>query len=117
MLTEEIGYNIFVEEENLAEAKREIYRTFDKKLKFLTAQYSEQEQKTWGRQLEEAQRLLADNSTATPMLDAILTGEPTGTTREQISTRIVAKARALEVASGQLLAEKNRAIRELDETS
>ena len=80
-------------------------------MKQLTSSYTEEEQKTWNTQLEEAKAYLADNSTSTPMLIEIADGNDIGV----LAQKIVDKANFLKVESGKLLSWKNRELKQLNE--
>ena len=93
--------------------KQKILDSFNFKMSQLTKAYPEQEQKTWDSQFSEALAYKADNTTPTPMLTEIADGGDVGV----LADKIIAKANYLKVESGKLLAEKNRALKALEDAN
>ena len=87
--------------------KNDILTIYSLKMKQLVSKYTEEEQKTWNTQLEEAKAYLADNSASVPMLTEIADGVDIGI----LAQKIVDKATFLQVESGKLLAWKNRELK------
>ena len=96
--------NIPVSELSLEYSREDILQVYERKMKALTSKYTEEEQKTWQTQLEEAKAYLANNTTPTLMLTEIADG----TDIQTLAQNIVAKAEFLKIESGKLLAWKNR---------
>ena len=85
-------------------SKKEIEQQYQQKMQTLTSSYTEEEQKTWQTQLEEAKAYLVNNTTPIPML----TEMADGTDIQTLAQKVVSKAELLKVESGKLLAWKNR---------
>jgi len=110
----EILFYIEADEERNEKRDREVKKEniisqYKQKMAELTKDYTEEEQKTWGTQVTEAQAYLADNTTPTPMLTEIANGGDIGV----LAQKIVEKANFLKIESGKLLAWKNRELAEI----
>jgi len=102
-----VAYEAYQIKEDKENKKYDISKQFKRKMKQLTSKYTEEEQKTWNTQLEEAKAYLADNSASVPMLTEIADGVDIGI----LAQKIVDKATFLQVESGKLLAWKNRELK------
>ncbi|MCA0973387.1 GA module-containing protein [Halomonas denitrificans] len=79
-------------------AMRRINSAYEAELASIRSEYPDSEQMTWDKQEREARAYLADSGTATPLLDAMATGRGMG--KDELATRIIAKADAWMQASG-----------------
>jgi hypothetical protein len=85
---------------------------FAEQVKQITAGYSEDEIKTWDKQVAEAEAYTANAAAPTPLLDA-LTGA-TGASKADLVGRVRTKASAYSAAVGEALGKKQKAIKELN---
>jgi len=85
---------------------------FAVEVKTITAGYTDDEIKTWDKQLGEAAAFTADATAPTPLLDA-LTGA-TGVAKADLVGRVISKANAYSAAVGEALGKKQKAIKELN---
>lgn len=88
-----------------------IEATFAKQVKQITAGYSEDEIKTWDKQVAEAEAYTANAAAPTPLLDA-LTGA-TGDAKADLVGKVISKANAYSAAVGEALGKKQKAIKDL----
>ena len=103
------------EQSNRDTSKEAINRYFEAKMSTLVSSYPKSERDTWDIQQFEAMTYLKSKDEAdAPLLSDVLKGEPDGVTLEEFSNRVLAKATPFKKIAGQLLAEKNKALRELN---
>ena len=94
---------------------KRINQDFETKMSALVNSYPKAERDTWDIQQFEAMTYLKTKDEAdTPLLNEVLKGEPDGVTLEELCNRVLAKATPFKKMAGQLLAEKNKALRELE---
>jgi len=113
----ELGINIAEVEktEKLKKAKQRIIQDFEAKMSALINGYPTAERDTWDIQQYEAMTYLKSKDEAdAPLLSEVLKGEPEGVTLEELCNRVLAKAVPFKKMAGQYLAEKNKALRELE---
>ncbi len=84
---------------------------FAEQVKQITAGYSEDEIKTWDKQVAEAEAYTANAAAPTPLLDA-LTGA-TGDSKADLVGRVMFKANAYATAVGAVLGAKQKAVTDL----
>ena len=95
--------------------KVDIIKNFDLIMSALVNSYPKAERDTWDIQQFEAMTYLKSKDEAdAPLLSEVLKGEPEGVTLEELCNRVLAKAVPFKKMAGQYLAEKNKAIRELE---
>ena len=87
-----------------------IEQKFKNKMQTLTSKYTEEEQKTWQTQLEEARAYLTDSTAITPMLTEIADGAD----KMVLAQKIIDKADFLKIESGKLLAWRNRELAKIE---
>ena len=93
----------------------EVLRDFQEKMTALVNGYPKAERDTWDIQQFEAMTYLKTKDDAdAPLLSEVLKGEPEGVTLEELCNRVLAKAKPFKKIAGQLLAKKNKALRELE---
>lgn len=85
-------------DEARAAKRREIDAAYSAELAVITDDYPEVERLTWDKQEREARAWAADNTAATPLLDAIASAR--GLTLSELVTRVIDKADAWVTASG-----------------
>ena len=108
------------EEEAAIEAERaksraiaEINATFEKEIAAIKAGYTEDEIKSWSQQVAEAEAYQADNTAATPLLDAMVAQR--GDTKDELVLRIATNAAQYAQVFGAALGKKQKAIADLDQ--
>lgn len=84
----------------------EINALYQQAIATLTPTYPEDERLTFDKQEQEARAWLADNSTSTPFIDALVTGRQMD--KAELVNRIIAKADAFAIASGHLTGQRQR---------
>lgn len=84
---------------------------FLKEIESVKAGYVEDEIKSWPQQIAEAQAYQADNTAATPLLDAIMTQR--GGTKDELVLRIATNATQYASVFGAALGKKQKAIADL----
>ena len=101
-----------LEKEGLA---KRIKQDFEARMTALVKRYPKAERDTWDIQQFEAMSYLKSKDEAdAPLLSEVLKGEPDGVTLEELCTRVLAKATPFKKIAGQILAEKTKALRELN---
>lgn len=109
----ELKYNKPLSEKD--NKKVEIVRAFEENMSALVNSYPKAERDTWDiQQYEAMQYLQTKKDDVAPLLSEVLKGEPDGTTMEDLCNRVLAKAVPFKKIAGQLLAEKNKALREIE---
>lgn len=94
---------------------KRINQDFETKMSAIINSYPKAERDTWDIQQFEAMTYLKSKDEAdAPLLSEVLKGEPEGVTLEELCNRVLAKATPFKKMAGQLLAEKNKALRELE---
>lgn len=94
-----------------ADAIRQINQTFEEEVAAIKDGYTEDEIKSWSQQVAEAQAYQADQTAATPLLDAILVNR--GGTKDELVLRIAANATQYAQVFGAALGKKQKAIADL----
>lgn len=84
----------------------EINALYQQAIATLTPTYPDDERLTFDKQEQEARAWLADNSTSTPFIDALVTGRQMD--KAELVSRIIAKADAFAIASGLLTGQRQR---------
>lgn len=92
-------------------AIKKIEAEYSEAVKAITAGYTDDEIKTWDKQLGEAAAFTADATAPTPLLDA-LTGA-TGDAKADLVGKVISKANAYSAAVGEALGKKQKAIKDL----
>ncbi len=82
----------------------EINSEADRALSVITDAYPESERLSWDKQEQEARNWLADNSVATPLLDAISSGRGLG--KDVLAARVIVKADAFAAESGDVFGKR-----------
>lgn len=88
------------------QAVRRINRNYDEAMNALVTEYPEKERESWGKQEREARDWLADNTKATPFMDAMLVAR-TDLTKTQLANLIITKSDTLADATGQLTGKRH----------
>lgn len=83
---------------------REAQKAFQVEARQVVNKYTPEERETWPIQLEEAKAYLADNTSPTPMLDAILS--ESGEEKGVLVNRIITKNTEFREAVGKALGKK-----------
>jgi len=81
---------------------QEINGQYNQTLRALTTANS-YEAVSWTKQETQARAWIVDNNTVTPIIDALLVSRNMGETKEELITKIIAKADAYETLYGQIL--------------
>ena len=116
------GYQLLLEKEEqervaakAEEAKQlviaEINATFEEEIAAIKAGYTEDEIKSWPQQIAEAEAYQADNTAATPLLDAMIAA--TGGTKDELVLSIATNATQYAQVFGAALGKKQKAIADL----
>lgn len=84
----------------------EINTVYQQAIATLTPTYPDDERLTFDKQEQEARTWLADNSASTPFVDALSAGRQME--KEELVSRIIAKANAFALASGSLTGQRQR---------
>ena len=104
-----------INKQNKKTRELKITNTFEAKMSALVNSYPKAERDTWDIQQFEAMTYLKSKDEAdAPLLSEVLKGEPEGVTLEELCNRVLAKAVPFKKMAGQYLAEKNKALRELE---
>ena len=98
-------------EQAKSRAIAEINATFEEEIAAVKEGYVEDEIKSWPQQIAEAEAYQADNTSATPMLDAMIAA--TGGTKDELVLRIATNATQYAQAFGEALGKKQKAIADL----
>lgn len=88
-----------------------IEATFSESVKAITAGYSEDEIKTWDKQLSEATAFTANSTASTPFLDSLR--GVTGDVKADLVGKVLANANSYSAALGTALGNKQKAIKDL----
>ena len=88
-----------------------IEATFSESVKAITAGYSEDEIKTWDKQLSEATAFTANSTASTPFLDSLR--GVTGNVKADLVGKVLANANSYSAALGTALGKKQKAIKDL----
>ena len=88
-----------------------INATFEEEIAAVKQGYTEDEIKSWDQQVAEAQAYQADQTAATPLLDAILINR--GGTKDELVLRIATNATQYAQVFGAALGKKQKAIADL----
>lgn len=88
------------------QATRRINRAYAQAMNAAVEDYPETERESWGKQEKEARDWIADNTSSTPFLDALLTIRTT-LTKTELTGRIIAKADTLADLSGKLTGKRH----------
>jgi len=83
---------------------REAQKAFQVEARKVVNKYIPEERETWPMQLEEAKAYVADNTSPTPMLDAMLS--ESGEEKEVLVNRIITKNIEFREAVGKALGKK-----------
>lgn len=92
-------------------AIKTINSTFEEEIAVVKEGYTEDEIKSWPQQVAEAQAYQADQTAATPLLDAILINR--GGTKDELVLRIATNATQYAQVLGVALGKKQKAITDL----
>lgn len=85
----------------ILEKRAEINAAFEQSMQQITNGYPSNEVSSWSKQETEARAYIADNTAATPLIDALASGR--GVNKEELVTRIIAKADLFAEISGTLI--------------
>lgn len=94
-----------------AAAVAAINATFEEEIAAVKEGYTEDEIKSWPQQVAEAEAYQADNTAATPLLDAMIAA--TGGTKDELVLRIATNATQYAQVFGAALGKKQKAIADL----
>lgn len=93
---------------SIAELKQnkrlEINGAFEQSMQQITNGYPSNEVSSWAKQETEARAFTADNSAATPLIDALSSAR--GVAKAELVSRIIAKADLFATVSGQLIGKR-----------
>lgn len=108
---QEAAYQADLDAKAKASAITEINRTFEEEISAVKEGYTEDEIKSWPQQVAEAQAYQADQTVATPLLDAIVSQR--GGTKDELVLRIATNATQYAHVFGVALGKKQKAIADL----
>ena len=94
-----------------ANSIRQINQTFEEEISTIKEGYTDDEIKSWPQQLAEAQAYQADQTSDTPLLDAIVSER--GGTKDELVLRIATNATQYAQVFGAALGKKQKAIADL----
>jgi len=90
-----------------AEGSRlKVLREFISEVRFITENYTQAEIDTFPVQEQEAKAYVADNTSPTPMIDAIIS--ESGEDKDELVNRIITKSNAFRTAVGKALGKKRK---------
>ena len=107
----EAAYQAKLDAEAKAAAINTINSTFEEEIAAVKEGYTEDEIKSWSQQVAEAQAYQADQTVATPLLDAIVSQR--GGTKDELVLRIATNATQYAQVFGVALGKKQKAIADL----
>ena len=108
---QEAAYQADLDAKAKVAAITEINRTFEEEISAVKEGYTEDEIKSWPQQVAEAQAYQADQTVATPLLDAIVSQR--GGTKDELVLRIATNATQYAQVFGVALGKKQKAIADL----